>query len=390
MTDKSLEQMTKRELIEQITAVVRDMEGYRSSAGGLLTEIQSQRDSVHTFSAEIQKQRDSANTMSAEIQGQRDTANNLVVAIQEHRDGASSLAAEMQKRKDTANTMSAEIQGQRDGANNLSAEIQGQRDNANNWMAEMQTQRGNANALLAEIQSQRDNVSVASAEVKQQQENANALSEDMQNKVNDANALTQEMQGQINNASKLVSDAKRSIESDEKERSNLLREIEALLPGATSAELASTFLNARKQRWTILLFWGGFLSSLLAMVFVSYFTIPSDNILSWEYLLLRMPMGIPLIWIAWYCQRSLSQINRVREEYHHKERVMRIYHGFSKEIERLSESGKSSEQVLDFIKIVIQTIDRNPARVLDPSATMLDSMLRRNKAASIENDGAKS
>ncbi len=254
---------------------------------------------------------------------------NALAEITEQYSNTSNLVAEIEQQKDKANNLSAEIQQQKDKANNLSAEIQQQKDKANNLSAEIEQQKDNANNLSAEIQQLRDN----------------------------ANQVIEEKTQQIDN----------------------------LLPGATSAGLASSYHDARKNK-RIWPYWTGFVLSLVALMSgYFYYLIWKGNIeLEWKTIAIRTTIGLPLLWIAWYCQRSISQITRITEEYHHKQRVMSIYEGFSKQIDQ-SNTEQGQQQKEKLISTLIKVVERNPAQVLDPSGTFMDLLSKREKKNDIEN-----
>ncbi|MGI9249689.1 MAG: hypothetical protein ACR2PR_00585 [Pseudohongiellaceae bacterium] len=214
---------------------------------------------------------------------------------------------------------------------------------------------------------------------------------DMRAKLKTANELLEDVRNRWHGANDVVATARESINEKQKEMEDLSQEIERLLPGATAAGLASNFLQAQKKN-TIRIWLSGFGFVLALVAVTAIYALPLlgiESILGIEfmeigsmevqYVIIRMSIGIPLLWIAWYCQRSLSQSYRVKEEYHHKERVVRMYVGFAREIEAV---GGAGELRLKLMEEVVDAIAKNPAEVLDPSATMLDSVLRRkNKEA---------
>ena len=156
----------------------------------------------------------------------------------------------------------------------------------------------------------------------------------------------------------------------------LKAKIEGLLPGATSAGLASSYQDAQKEKKT----WHygiGFVVSLLVLMGAYFYSFvynspPTDL----STIFIRVTIGFPLIWIAWFCQRSLSQMTRVSEEYRHKEKMMRIYDGFSKQIGQSMDAEEGKTKKIDLISVTINAIEKNPAERLD-TLTLLDSWKRK-------------
>lgn len=173
------------------------------------------------------------------------------------------------------------------------------------------------------------------------------------------------------------------FQADSKKQFDELKaKIEGLLPGATSAGLASSYQDAQKEK-KVWHYWIGFVFSLLVLMgayiysFV-YNSPPTD----FSTIFIRATIGFPLIWIAWFCQRSLSQMTRISEEYRHKEKMMRIYDGFSKQIEQSTDAEEGKTKKIDLISVTINAIEKNPAERLD-TLTPLDSWKRKK----IENKG---
>ena len=165
--------------------------------------------------------------------------------------------------------------------------------------------------------------------------------------------------------------------NSEKQFNELKKKIEGLLPGATSAGLASSYQDAQKEKKAKPL-WIGFIASLLVLMagyFYSFvYNSPPTDL---STIAIRVTIGFPLIWIAWFCQRSISQMTRISEEYRHKEKIMRIYDGFSKQIEQSTDAEEAKTKKVDLISVTINAIEKNPAEKLDPSETLLDSWRKK-------------
>ena len=165
--------------------------------------------------------------------------------------------------------------------------------------------------------------------------------------------------------------------SSEEQFEELKARIEGLLPGATSAGLASSYQEAQKEKKTWP-YWIGFVTSLLVLMTAYFYSFvynspPTDL----STIAIRVTIGFPLIWIAWFCQRSISQMTRINEEYRHKEKVMRIYDGFSKQIEQSTDTEEAKNKKVDLISVIIDAIGKNPAEKSDPSETLLDSWRKK-------------
>ncbi len=170
------------------------------------------------------------------------------------------------------------------------------------------------------------------------------------------------------------------------------KKIEGLLPGATSAGLASSYVDAQ-NKFKVRLLWFGFIASISSLAGASFYLVSTTNG-DWSDLFSKIPVLFPLGWLAWFCQRSISQMKRLSEEYHHKETTMRIYDGFVEQIRKLhtdplDDSKKADRDDLinnlekSLIETLLETIRRNPAESLGKPMTPLEnvSSLMRKKSS---------
>lgn len=89
-----------------------------------------------------------------------------------------------------------------------------------------------------------------------------------------------------------------------------------------------------------------------------------------EYIAYKLTIGLPLLWVSWFGQRSISHRRRLFEEYNHKLRVVQMYMHFTANTYSLS---KKTQESLE--KELIETIARNPGHVYGKDETMLDKLI---------------
>ena len=121
-----------------------------------------------------------------------------------------------------------------------------------------------------------------------------------------------------------------------------LKTIESLLPGATSAGLASAFGQRRGHyKWPQRIWQGVFILSVLALLGLAYEfpAMAKDVPLSWERLgaslVYRLPFALPLIWLAFHSSHKAALAQRVEEDYAFKETVSRSFEGYRREMAQL-------------------------------------------------------
>jgi Mg2+ and Co2+ transporter CorA len=164
------------------------------------------------------------------------------------------------------------------------------------------------------------------------------------------------------------------------ESEDLIKRVDSLLPGAASASLASSF-NAQKQRcaqpqkrWLTI-----FISSILGLVVIALpsflaalgIPIPGHSTDSstpdiWRSLLLRMPIAIPLVWLAIYAGRNYMLSVRLEEEYAYKEAISTAFEGYKRELSQISVSDPTNPTPL--IKLctnILAAIAERPGRIYE-------------------------
>ena len=367
---------------QEILNILENLQQKRDESSILLGEVQEQHQTANDLSSQIQQKRDEANNLLSEVQQHHQTANNLSSEIQQKQDDANNLFSEVQQRHQTANNLSSEIQQKRDEANNLLGEVQQHRQTANDVSTEIQQKRDKANNLLDGVRQHHQTANDVSTEIQQKQDEANNLFSEVQQRHQTANELSTEIQQKRDQASNMLEELRSQHETVinlYKEYKNLVDIIENLLPGATTASLASEYELAHNEIQTRR-YWLGFVFSLTILLvgYVYFLLIPysSDKPFEWTKIAVSTTAGLPLLWIAWYCQRSISQINRIREEYNHKLRIMKLYDGFSKQILQLEDNPQTKSQL---VSAILEAVRKNPAETLGPPSTFADILKPSDK-----------
>lgn len=157
----------------------------------------------------------------------------------------------------------------------------------------------------------------------------------------------------------------------------LTDQIEGLIPGATSAGLASAYKEMKdsfedKIKNASLLFY----ASIAALVLTSFVTVTSDiglwyiNFISVTDLselvaaiVNKLPLYGPVLWLAFYATRRRSQNLRLQQEYAHKEALAKSYDSYRKQLQELGD--EDGEMQKAFIMKAIDAISYNASETLD-------------------------
>lgn len=156
--------------------------------------------------------------------------------------------------------------------------------------------------------------------------------------------------------------------------------IESLLPGATSAGLASAYHDLSVSFvkpitiYTRLFFLSIVVLLGLALYFINQNAVLTDvptatsDITIFKdigiFLLQRLPIVLPVIWLAIFASKRRSEAERLKQEYAHKEALAKSYQSFKLQIEELD--GENKEPLLEkLLAVAIDTIATNASSTLD-------------------------
>lgn len=157
----------------------------------------------------------------------------------------------------------------------------------------------------------------------------------------------------------------------------LNNQIEGLLPGATSAGLASAYHEMRNTftdpiKYMSQLFYAAigllvFASVLLAIDNIGLYYINFIKIGEWDSVLKsivnKIPFYAPILWLAFYASKRRSEYQRLQQEYAHKEALAKSYDNYKKQIEQLDDKDKEMQK--SFIMKAIDAVAYNASTTLD-------------------------
>jgi hypothetical protein len=165
------------------------------------------------------------------------------------------------------------------------------------------------------------------------------------------------------------------------EVAKLVNQINGLLPGATSAGLASAFelrkINYKDQLkfWTIVRF-----ASIAAFiiygitVFWDFHSVKSefskaslpDMVKIWGiYLFNKSPIIVALILLEEFSRRTFNKLFKLEEDYTHKQVLSQSFEGYKKQFQEIGEQPSSNELLNSLCSKTISAISENPIRLLE-------------------------
>ncbi len=247
-----------------------------------------------------------------------------------------------------------------------------------------------SNINLEEVRNSVTSITNLENTANEKNEEIKSFHENISDKTRDIDGLSDKINSFHKELEKLAQEKKDLFGTFVKEKDLIMQRIEGLLPAATSAGLASSYTKALEIYranndegwWEWVKFKNLFHSSkMLWLMFVaatavlsgwyclSFWTVRTHTI---GNILATVSTGFPLIWLAWFLQKSISQRTRLFEEYNHKIRVMSLYEGFSRIIE-----DSNPELKANLLNIILKTVSENPANSLGKSETIMESLLSK-------------
>ncbi len=148
--------------------------------------------------------------------------------------------------------------------------------------------------------------------------------------------------------------------------------VEKLLPGATSAGLGSAFrIQGRRHRLPQFLWGACFVGCMAGLYYTAYLTTnaKTDTPMSWDGILLeflhRLPLLIPLVWLAIFAARKGMLAARLEEDYAHKEALSRAFEGYKAQMQGISAQSSDKNPLLLLCINALNAIAQNPSRIYD-------------------------
>jgi hypothetical protein len=161
---------------------------------------------------------------------------------------------------------------------------------------------------------------------------------------------------------------------------SLNERVEGLLPGATSAGLASAFskqknrFQPQQKQWLIAFV--GCMVLLLLVATPSFFAAFGVNIFghppdpTWAATLrsftLRLPILAPLVWLAIYAGRNYMLSLRLEEDYAYKEAISTAFEGYKRELQVLAAGdSKNPTPIMILCTNILRAIAERPGRIYE-------------------------
>jgi predicted nucleic acid-binding Zn-ribbon protein len=320
------------------------------------TEIRATHTEIKTAYTEIEQLRSDVTTNADAVaqheQGAR-TSSNAAVA---HNEAAVKATASAAKSQADALVALTQVQGYLNQAQLDQQEVSNAFTSATTELAETKRLRVSTSQVLSAVEQDKataegalEQVAVHEKSMNEASERVKVLEQDI-NKTNDELAVCRKQFG------------------------DLKKEIEGLLPGATSAGLSSAFRN-QKESYNApkLLYVGLLVLSALAVALIPHY-ISDDEWTTkltnpWQIILAhwlqKSPLEAPMFLLLYFAFRAFTTADKLQQDYAYKERIATTFEGFKAQFANI-ETPPGTESLLSVLCAKVLTIiGQHPARFYD-------------------------
>ncbi|SDZ70652.1 hypothetical protein SAMN05518854_1159 [Variovorax sp. YR266] len=323
------------DIAAQATAQAEEVAEATKNAAAGLSDIQSKAETARSHVVEIL----TAKTQVEDLQA-------VIAAKSEHIEQAQVHADKVRANLDRLHTQATQKLN----------EIQANAENAESNAESVSEHQSTTKALRAEIEADKEAVD---GEV----EKINEILDRLQKFASNAERIEQKV---------IAYETK--LEQFQKQMQERIASIDALLPGATSAGLATAF-NDRRQtflkpgtqwQWVFV----GALTTLVLIALTGLWSVYRSAMpLSYDELfrlwLARLPIAGALVWLALYSSRESSLAKRLEEDYGYKAAVAASFQGFHKQMADITQQAGADSPVAKLCTDTLTTIAAPPGRIYD-------------------------
>lgn len=348
----------------QMGSLRNDVQGYHDKA---FSVIERMKQAAQEFENELVKLKESTQEKSRmgdqyaeETEANRKSMNELVADVTEHHDETISSIDEAKKVAESCANDLVDLRKSGEESSEGAAKARSSSEENAKVTAEqantVKSNRDSAKRFVDDIEKNKNDAIVSLETIKKHEANAKLIADIAKEKDEKVN----EYQEQLKELTTSCMDLKAHIES--------------LLPGATSASLASAFelrkndVRRPKMLWTIL-----HMLSILAFVGVGvYVLVYRSEITSFKdllfYVIQKSPILVALILLEEFSRRNYNIALRLEEDYGYKEVLSRSFEGYRKQMDTIDQS--SDKAVSKLSSNLLDALAKEPGRLIDKEKPM--------------------
>ena len=157
-------------------------------------------------------------------------------------------------------------------------------------------------------------------------------------------------------------DLKQFIEDTKKEFNKQKDEIQEIIDDANRASMAGSFLKRKNEITNSIRLFDictvVFLLSIVVILWIIFFNSYNQDVFSLTLFFSKIPITLPLFWLAWLASRKSAYLTRIREDYAYKYSSAMAFEGYKKQVQEISP--ELQERLLE---IAVKNLGDNPIRL---------------------------
>ncbi len=326
-------------------------------------------------------------TINKNLNSFQEEANKVLTQINEFKDSASSNTEETEVARDKIKELElsyfddSEEESLSSKINKLEATLEENHEKIESYKIKLIDGDSQSESIASEIESahetantESNNITTLLNEVKSKLSNFKDFHRVVFGEKNDEGEFEGGLKSEISAREKHLEEFKAQQEIKYKA---LNEEIESLLPGATSAGLASAYYDLKESFNTPIKTYSiVFYSSILFLMLTAFISVTQE--ISWvsikfvdvtdltklfSSVLHKLPLVIPVLWLTLFASKRRSESLRLQQEYAHKEAIAKSYQNFKAQIEALEKP--EPELMNKLLSTAIDAVSKNASDTLD-------------------------
>ncbi|MEZ8573585.1 hypothetical protein AB6C82_01985 [Vibrio splendidus] len=326
-------------------------------------------------------------TINKSLNSFQEEANKVLTQINSFRDSASSNAEETEAARDNIKELElsyfddSEQESLSTKIEQLEATLEENYGKIQSYKIKLIDGDSNSGSIASEIESAHETANTES-------NNITTLLNEVKSKLSNFRDFHTIVFGEKNNEGEFEGGLKAELSAREKHLEEfkiqqetkykaLNEEIESLLPGATSAGLASAYYELKESfntpiRTYSIVFYSSILFLMLSALIsvtqeISWVSIKfvdvTDLTKLFSSVLHKLPLVIPVLWLTLFASKRRSESLRLQQEYAHKEAIAKSYQNFKAQIEALDKP--EPELMNKLLSTAIDAVSKNASDTLD-------------------------
>ncbi len=181
------------------------------------------------------------------------------------------------------------------------------------------------------------------------------------------------------------------LKSQLSENEKFQKQIQNTIDDVNRLGMAGSFKKRKDELTKPYWFWAiATIVTIIILISISSYVIIKAikiNSLSYDFLLLRLPIFASFVWLGWFCARQFGFTSRIREDYSFKYAVSMAFEGYKKEAKEVNE-----DLLAELLSTTIANISKTPLSNYDSKTnhgTPTDEIVKKMSSKFLQNKKEK-